>query len=224
MCFSAQADLVGGTVVALLGVDALRHVRQRREIAIAAMPLLLGAHQLFETFVWWGLQGHVASQVGEVAIWIYLLIAFVLLPSYVPFAIWRIEATAARRRLMVPFMLLGIAVSAVLLLAMVGGPVSASLESQHIAYDIGLQYGGVIVVAYVTATCGSMLMSGYRYIVAFGCVNLPVVVVLAALAQSGFASLWCMWAAVTSGMIALHLRYQPRHGHQFSAPPVPIAS
>ena len=36
VCFSAQADVVGGIVVCALGVDALRHVRDRSEIAIAA--------------------------------------------------------------------------------------------------------------------------------------------------------------------------------------------
>ena len=223
MCFSAQADLVGGTVVTLLGVDALRHVRARCELPLAALPLVLGAHQLVETLVWWGLEGHVADEVGRVATWIYLLIAFVLLPPYLPFAIWRIEVAPSRRRLMQPFIAIGIAVGAALLLTMVRGPVSASLESNYIAYEIGLPYGGFIVVVYVFATCGSMLLSGYRYIVAFGLVNLPVVVVLAALAQSGFASLWCAWAAVTSGMIALHLRYQPRH-NQVTAARVPIAS
>lgn len=224
MCFSAQADLVGGTVVALLGVDALRHVRQRREIAIAALPLLLGAHQLVETFVWWGLQGHVAEQVGEVATWIYLLIAFVVLPLYLPFAIWRMELTASRRRLIAPLMGVGIAVSAVLLLAMVEGPVSAALESNHIAYDTGITYGGIIVLAYVIVTCGPLLLSGYRYVVAFGMVNLVAVVVLAMLARSGFASLWCAWAAVTSGMIVLHLRHEPRRSQDRRPATVSIAS
>jgi Family of unknown function (DUF6629) len=43
MCFSAQADLVGGVVITVIGVDAVRHVRHRRElIALAPIPLLLG--------------------------------------------------------------------------------------------------------------------------------------------------------------------------------------
>jgi len=54
MCFSPQADLIGGAVVAGLGVDALFHVRQRHDqVALAAVPLLLGLHQIDE--LWSGL-------------------------------------------------------------------------------------------------------------------------------------------------------------------------
>jgi len=52
VCFSPQADLVGGAVVTLIGVDALRHVRARGEIMLASLPLMLGAHQLVESLVW----------------------------------------------------------------------------------------------------------------------------------------------------------------------------
>ena len=39
MCFSPQADLVGGVVICAIGVDAVRHVHQRREfIALAWIP------------------------------------------------------------------------------------------------------------------------------------------------------------------------------------------
>ena len=43
----------------------------------------LDAHQLDEAFVWWGLDGHVPHTVGRVALWIYLVIAFVVLPAFV---------------------------------------------------------------------------------------------------------------------------------------------
>ena len=37
MCFSPQADLVGGAVHAVIGLDAVRHVRRRRDhVALAS--------------------------------------------------------------------------------------------------------------------------------------------------------------------------------------------
>ncbi len=101
MCFSAQADLVGGVVLVAIGFDAVRHVHDQRDhLAFAALPLLLGAHQLDEAFVWWGLQGHINAHVGQVAMWLYLLFAFVVLPVYVPLAIRALEPPGRRRKTM----------------------------------------------------------------------------------------------------------------------------
>jgi hypothetical protein len=207
VCFSPQGDLIGGIVVGAIGIDVIRHVDWRREqLALAALPLLLAAHQLDETFVWWGLQGHVPAGVGRVAMWVYLLFAFVVLPVYVPIAVWRLEPPGRRRTAMVPFIAVGTVVSVVLLATMVKGPVTASLGNYHVSYGTGLHAGFGIVVAYVVATCGSLLFSSVRIVAVFGLVNLAAVAVLAHLAISGFASLWCAWAAVTSAVIAVHVR------------------
>src|SRR5271163_3846892 len=108
MCFSPQADLVGGVVITAIGIDAVRHVRQRRElIALAWLPLLLGAHQFIEALVWLWLQGHVPRDVGHVALWAYLLIAFVVLPIFVPLAVIALEPTRGRKAMMAPFALTG---------------------------------------------------------------------------------------------------------------------
>jgi hypothetical protein len=212
MCFSPQADLVGGLVVGVIGIDALRHVHQRHDhLAFAALPLLFAGHQLVETFVWWGLQGHVAAGVGRVATWVYLLFAFVVLPVYVPLAIRALEPPGLRQRIMTGFVLLGGVVSALLLIAMVRGPVTANLGDYHLSYHTSEHAGLLISAAYVGATCGSMVFSGYHRIAVFGAVNLVAVAILARLTIDGFASLWCGWAALTSCAIALQLRLAGPH-------------
>jgi len=53
VCFSPQADIGGGVLICTIGVDAVRHIRQRPEfIALAWIPVLLGAHQFIEALVW----------------------------------------------------------------------------------------------------------------------------------------------------------------------------
>ncbi|MFZ0013216.1 MAG: DUF6629 family protein [Acidimicrobiia bacterium] len=84
MCFSAEADIVAGVIVTGVGVDALRHVG--REAAMAAIPILFGLHQLIEAPVWWGVEGQVTEGVASGAAWLYLLIAFGVIPWTVPTA------------------------------------------------------------------------------------------------------------------------------------------
>lgn len=208
MCFSPTGDLVGGAVVVAIGVDACLHVRGRTEyLAIAALPIVLGLHQIDETFVWWWLQGHVGIGVGHVAMWIYLIFAMVILPSAVPLMVLLFEPSPRRRWRVAPFVVLGAGVSAVLLEAMLVGHPSVRLGTYHLAYSIGLRHGVVVIGLYIAATCGSLLVSGFRPVLWFGLMNLVAVVVLALLCASGFTSLWCFYAALVSGAIALHLRY-----------------
>ncbi len=205
MCFSAEADLVTGVAVAVVGVDALRHVSSPRELPLASLPMLFAAHQLVETFVWWGLDGQVAWSVARVAMWIYLVIAFVL-PVVVPLCVLAVESSARRREVMTLCVGLGVAVTTVLLVGLVQGPVGAHDAGHRIAYEIGGSPGGVLAVLYVIATCGALLASSSRAIAWFGVANLVAVSTLAVLTTGDIASLWCAWAAVSSVAIALHLR------------------
>lgn len=210
MCFSPQADLVAGTAVCAVGVDALRHVKQPAERLLAALPVVLGGHQLVEALVWWGLQGRLASDVWRPALYVYLAIAFGVVPVIVPLAVGLLEPAADRRR-MGGFVALGVVVAVVLMYAVVRGPVRAGIEGRHIAYHVNLWEGDVIVALYALATCGSLLASTYRRVRWFGAINLAAVCLLAWLYTSAFISGWCGWAAVTSVAITIHLRriHQP---------------
>jgi hypothetical protein len=208
VCFSPQADVVGGLVICAIGVDAVRHVRRRRELlALAWLPLLLGAHQFIEALVWLWLQGHVPRGIGHVALWAYLLIAFVVLPVFIPLAVIALEPTRRRKAMMVPFALIGTVTAAILLATMIRGPVGVKLAPYHLSYSIRVSDGLLIIALYVIAVCGPLLMSGYRNVVIFGAVNLVAVIVIARLTISGFASVWCGWAAISSAAIALHCHF-----------------
>ncbi len=175
------------------------------ELPLAAIPAVLAAHQLTEAVVWWGLDGQVPSAVWRPALWVYLAIAFGVLPVLVPVAVGALEPLANRRRVAV-FTAIGVTVAIVLMYAVMRGPITATIEGHHIAYDVDLWHGGLIVLLYVVATCGTMLVSKYQHVRWFGMVNLVAVGFLAALSKSGLISLWCAWAAVTSVAIAVHLR------------------
>lgn len=208
MCFSPQGDLVGGTIVVAIGIDACLHLKKRTEyLAIAVLPIALGLHQIDEALVWWWLQGHVARGIGEVAMWVYLTFALIVLPTIVPLMVLLFEPTRRRRWRIAPFQVLGVGVSVVLMEAMLVGHPAVRLGAYHLAYTIGLQHGIAVIGLYIVATCGPFLVSGVRPMVWFGLANLSAVVVLALLCASGFTSLWCLYAALVSGAAAAHLRF-----------------
>jgi len=207
VCFSPQADLVGGVIVGGIGIDVLRHRAGRNSHnALIALPLVLGFHQFVEAFVWLSLQGHLSAGIGRFAMWVYVSIAFVFLPVFVPIAVFALEPRARRRLLMAPFVVLGAVVGGVLLAAMINGPVSVRLRPYHLAYSLPLRHGIVVVSLYVVAVCGAWLLSSYRPIALYGILNLVAVIIIAKLSADGFASVWCGYAAVTSAAIALFMR------------------
>jgi hypothetical protein len=218
VCFSPEGDVAGGIIVTTIGIDTCRHLGGRKEyFLLAVLPLVLGAHQLIESLVWWQLRGDVPHQLGQVAMWAYLVIAMIVVPVLVPFAVMMLEPTRRRRLTIAPFVLLGTAVAVILLITMLHGPVSVRLGSYHLAYSIGLHNGVLLVGLYVLATCGALLTSGYRDIVIFGLANLVAVIVLARLTADGFTSLWCFYAALACGAIALHMRYgKPHRSHPYA--------
>ncbi|HUY64563.1 MAG TPA: DUF6629 family protein [Acidimicrobiales bacterium] len=209
MCFSPQADTVAGVVVGVIAVDAARHVRDRRDMALAAIPAVFAVHQFLEAGVWLWLRGSVSVSFGHSVLWAYLLVAFAL-PTLVPLAIWSIEPDQRRRRAMATLLALGVAVSVWLVVAAVTGNVGAHIDGHHIVYTVGLSGAAVATGLYVVATCGSLLLSSSPRLVLFGVGNLVAVALLVWLSAGGLFSLWCAWAAVTSACIALHLRTDSR--------------
>jgi hypothetical protein len=207
VCFSPGADAVVGGIVVVIGVDALRHVREPKQILLASLPLLFGLHQIDEAFVWWGLQGHVSESVERVGVWIYVLFALAALPALVPLAVLGIERSAPRRRLIGAFAALGIGVGVALGVALFRGSVDAAIGGRYIAYDVSaLTQGRELTALYVVAACGALIASGYRDLSAFGVLNLVAVPLFMWLTVSGFISLWCFWAAIASVVIDLHMR------------------
>jgi hypothetical protein len=205
MCFSPEADLTTGVIVGVIGVDAIRHASRPQQMALAALPVLLAAHEIDEALVWWGLRGQLPAGVTHAAIYIFLTVAFAL-PFLVPLATLGIEPVMERRRVMGALLVVGAGTTVALLLAVVGAPVGAAIDGQHIAYTAQISYGTLLVCLYVLATCGSLLVASSRLLRLFGLCNLGAVIGVSWLTFTGFTSLWCAWAALTSIAIAVYLR------------------
>lgn len=215
MCFSPEVDLIGGIAIAAIGVDTLRHVEHSNERPLAALPVVFGLHQVVEAFVWWGIEGDVPAAVAQWAAWAYLAVAFGLLPWFVPWVVRRLEPETERRSYAAALVVLGVIVSIYLMAPVVRGPINVVDGGYYLSYSVSLTFGGAVTAFYVLTTCGSLLVSSDRYLVLYGVANLAAVIALSVLMVAGVISLWCVWAAVTSLAIAVHLRRNDRYRFRF---------
>ncbi|CAN5252156.1 hypothetical protein BH09ACT12_BH09ACT12_07010 [soil metagenome] len=202
MCFSETADLAVGAALLPVGVVSLAMVRRAREVPFAALPLLFSAHHLVEALVWHG--GGSGSGASHAAAVVYVLYAMVVLPTLVPLAVQLIEPPGRVRRI-VPFTVLGLMVTAYFGWTVASNGVAVREEPHALIYDIGLRYGMFATTLYVVAVTGSAIVSGFRSLVAFGVANLVGLTIVAVAYQQAFASLWCVWAAVTSVLVVWHM-------------------
>ncbi|WP_157537017.1 DUF6629 family protein [Nocardioides sp. Root190] len=205
MCFAPEMDLAVGAVITVVGIDALRHVSDRRQLPIAALPVLFGVHQLIETLVWWDLQGKVSSCTGDVAAWIYVLIALTLVPIVVPIA-FLVLGTGRSRRLGTALVLAGTAAGLSHFASLVEGPVGKRIEGHHIVYNVGLPYVEITLALYVLACCVPGLIARPTSLQVFGVANIAAAALLVWLDQTAVISLWCVWAAISSVLLNVYLR------------------
>ena len=205
MCFSAEADLVAGTVVATAAAVGISNVRRRQDWPLAVLPLVLGVHLFAEALVWLGLRGGF-SEGWRPPAWTYLVIAFVIVPVLVPFAIGATEPQDRRTRF-VPFAVAGVAAAIVLGRGIVAGPVDTAIDGHHIAYHVPIWFPVGTVTCYLFATCGSAFVARDPAVRAFGVLNVAAVIALLLLQRNALTSLWCAWAAMTSVLIAAHLGF-----------------
>jgi hypothetical protein len=201
MCFSAEADFVSGALISGVGVATLAKVERPSELALGAIPLVLGLHQLVEGFVWLGVDGSLSRQSTDRAINLYVAIAWILVPVLVPLAVMLVTPPSRRRRAMAACVALGSAVAAYLATAVLAGDVTAHVVHHTIQYGGAPRYAAVATFLYVIATCAPPLLSRQPAIVWFGAANLVAVAIIALVQVNGLTSVWCVWAAIVSVLI-----------------------
>jgi hypothetical protein len=188
-----------------MAVVALREVRHVREVAFASLPLLFALHQLVEALIWAGVDDHdVSVPLQHAAVLVYVGYAMVVLPTLMPLSVLLLEPRGDRLRV-APFVFLGALMSVVFAVEVLFTPVSVMVHPHALEYVTGLSHGGILAVGYVVAVIGPAVLSGYRSVVAFGLVNLVGLVVVAIAYKDAFASLWCVFAALASALVVLHM-------------------
>jgi Family of unknown function (DUF6629) len=202
MCWSAAADLVAGTGITAVGAACVARTRRTGDLPLAALPLLLGAHQIIESFVWRSGGGTGPATIA------WAVIALPLLALWVPLGVLCAAPPNTRIRLLIP-LTVGAATAASLASFLATRPVTAEMRGHTLGYVLDLPHSGLLVVGYLAATVGSLLLSGDRLLRLLGALVAVGAGICAALWRLEYVSTWCAFAAVCSVVLLGWARVRP---------------
>ncbi|KQX46178.1 MULTISPECIES: DUF6629 family protein [unclassified Streptomyces] len=202
MCWSATADLWAGLGIGAVGVAALASVRRPGDAPLAALPLLLGAHQVVEAAV-----RHAGGGSGPATL-AWAVIALPLLPLWVPLGVLSAARPPDRPRLLLP-LAAGTVTAGFLAYALATRTVEAEIRPHTVGYAVGVPYAPLLLAAYLFATVGALLLARDRLLRLLGLVTGVGAGVCALLWRTAFLSTWCALAAVASLVILVWIRRRP---------------
>ena len=210
ICFSATASLSAGIALVALGAITVRRAGTLAEVPYATIPMIFGMQQLVEGGLWLALPAQTpATHLLAIT---YLLFSNVLWPIYVPVAVWLLETDPLRRQRILLPMAAGAATSIFFLVVIIVHPVSAMIKGAHIVYHLPHPHHEIAFTFYAIATCLAPLLSSHRMVRLFGGALFVSMIAAHFIYTMWFASVWCFFAALTSGVVFLHFSRCGRSG------------
>ena len=209
MCFSATASFSAGAVLLGIGTLTVKSAHRRREMPLAAIPLLFAIQQLTEGVIWLTFR-HEAPLLNTVMTHLYSFFSHVLWPIYVPVAVLLIEPLRWRRTVLLGFVAAGLAASLFLLQILLKFPVVSRPTGQHMEYVSPHFFAATVMTLYLLAATVSPMFSSHRLVKLFGVLALMSFAAAYGFYATWFISVWCFFAALLSAVIYLHFTWQGR--------------
>ena len=208
MCFSAEASFTSGVVLAVIGVVTLKKVQTVSQRLFAFIPLLFSIQQFTEGFLWLSLSGRAGPGIQFPATYIFLTIAQVLWPIWVPLSILVLEKEKARKKILYVMTGIGAAVSLSIGYCLLFYSVHSKINEHHISYTLDFplamkMYGGVF---YFIATVLPAFVSSENKMKGLAFLILTSYIITAIFYENYVISVWCFFAAIMSGMVYLIVR------------------
>lgn len=222
MCWSAQASFTGAAVVGAWSIATIPLIKSPRELPYAALPMGFAFHQALEGFTWLELDGHTERVLTTWGVHYWILFAWALLPTWVPLAVWLIERDRNRRRLLVPFVVMGVLLSAFMAWRTLRDGTEVSVVGHSLNYELPFEPSWILAFPYVTVTCIAPWISTWKYVRWFGIGNFFAMSIAAIIQAAAYSSVWCTLAAFLSALVFWHF-WSTRDERGAAREPDPVA-
>ncbi len=212
MCFSATASFGVGIALCATSIPVLKKVTVPKQYAFASIPLIFGAQQIIEGFVWLSLSNPAYSYWAQTSTHAFLIFAQAVWPIWVPLSIMLMEENTERKRVLKLLLGIGVAVAAFLMFAVFSKTTVAEIQEHHIVYKVtvpamlaissGLPYFiATVIPAFISS------VKGMKWLAWAALISLLVSKIYF---EQYLVSVWCFFAAVISVVVYMILARAPR--------------
>jgi hypothetical protein len=220
VCFSAPASFTAAVSLGLVGAAAVSRASDKRELPLAAIPLVFAAQQTIEGGLWLALGTETLSPWVTPLANAFMFSALVVWPVWSPLAAALVEPNRARRLAMLAILVLAVLLAIRGISGMWAQSYGACIVQDSISYANGLPYLPRQFAGYVLCACGPFLLSSHQALRIFGAIVVAGLIVAASLYTFVYVSVWCFFAAAGSMTIYLHFaRAQKQRASAADAPP-----
>jgi hypothetical protein len=209
MCFSTEASFSAGALLTTVGVASWLKSSTTPQRVLSCIPLLFGAQQLSEGFVWLSLTHEQLAHWERPATLAFLFFAMVLWPILAPTAVWLLEPEGKRKAWLGVLVGLGGILAAYLGYCLSQFHVQANLDCRHVQYDLNFPeaLNPISGPLYFVVTVLPPLMSSLRRVRLQGVAVVFAYVLAKEFFDHYVISVWCFFAAVVSTMVLLTIRH-----------------
>ncbi len=206
MCFSAEASFGAGLVCSAIGAMSLR-IANKKDLLIAAIPLLFGIQQIIEGFVWL-FEG---KGFGYFSGFIFITIAFCFWTIYIPIATFVSETDKVKQNLMLLLLPFGLYLSSYGAYSL-SFPLRIDLSTNQIQYILSVPSSVFLEYLYSTVVLAPLFLMKNLYLKLFGASVLIFFIVSTLFFNPARFSVWCFFAALSSILIFLAV-HQKKFSH-----------
>ncbi|MFY9310048.1 MAG: DUF6629 family protein [Bacteroidia bacterium] len=206
MCFSAEASFGASALLGTIGYFSVKKVQTKEQRLFAGIPLIFSLQQFTEGCLWIAFENYYPT-LEIISTYTFLVIAQVIWPTFVPYAILLLEKEEKRKRWLNLLLLLGGIASVYLAFGMAVYEVKSEVDCYHIHYDLHFPCANpfTIVLFYVLPTIASLFVSSVNKMNLMG-VLVVITLLVAYVFYTKYAlSVWCFFAALVSTVILIIL-------------------